>query len=183
MTMTRPSRGYTLLELVVSIGVFSMIMLAVTAAYLTLISLDRQARAGNQLAASLTFAIDSMSRGIRAGHSYVCGGTVNCANGTSIQYIDGETGQYVTYILKSDGTIGQCTGSTTGCLENSAVSLTDPRITIEQLRFSVRGVGTTGANQTVQPQVTLVVQGSMEADGQTAEFSIQTGATQRLIEI
>ena len=52
-------RGYTLVELIVSLGLFSMVMLVVTGAYLTLISLDRQARASNQLSATLSFAVET----------------------------------------------------------------------------------------------------------------------------
>jgi len=188
-------RGYSLLELIVSLGLFSMVMLIVTGAYLTLISLDRQARAGNQLAASLSFAMDSMARGIRTGQEYACNANTssrNCTTGSSctagggncFSYVDSESGETVIYRLKTDGSIGQCTGGS--CSDGTAVSLTDPRIDIEQLRFYVRGVGASGASgdALLQPYVTIVVKGSLETDaGESTGFTIQTGATQRLIEI
>lgn len=185
MIRKSPTRGYTLLELIVSIGIFSMVMLAVTGAYLALISLDRQARAGSQLASSLSFAIDSMSRSLRTGTEYACNGnpsSPNCpAGGNSISFLDGD-GEIITYLLKDDGSIGQC--STALCTDAVAVSVTDPRIDIESLRFFVRGVGTTGSNAPIQPQVTFSVTGSMTTDaGESLDFSIQTGATQRLIEL
>lgn len=194
MTNHTSQRGYSLLELIVSLGIFSVVMLVVTGAYLTLISLDRQARANNQLAATLSFATESMARSMRTGSEYACSANTsspNCASGgTSISFClegqdcrSGGASQYlVTYRLKSDGSIGQCTGSI--CTDATAVSLTDPRITVDALRFYVRGVGTTGTNAYLQPQVIFVVTGTMATDsGESTSFSIQTAATQRLIEI
>ncbi len=81
--------------------------------------------------------------------------------------------------LKNDGSIGQCTGAL--CTDATAVALTDPRITIATLCFYVRGVG---ATDNVQPQVTFTLSGTMTTDaGETTGFSIQTGATQRVIEL
>lgn len=184
MKTSSPSRGYSLLELIVSLGIFSMVMLVVMGAYVTLISLDRQARANNQLAATLSFAVESMARAMRTGTSYDCNGggnPFNCSGGggSSISFLDSQ-GQTITYIQKSDGSIGQCTG-TSGCLDNNAVSLTDRRISISSLRFYVRGVG---VGDDTQPNVTFVVAGTMSTeDGKVSSFSIQTGATQRLIEL
>lgn len=175
-------RGYSLLELIVSVGLFSVVMLVVTGAYLTLISLDREARAGNQLSASLSFAIDSMARNIRTGTDFACNANTsspNCsAGGTSFSFKDSQ-GLTMTYRLKTDGSIGQCTG--TPCTDATAVALTDSNITIDTLRFYVRGVGTTDQ---VQPQVIFVLKGSAATDaGETSDFSIQTTATQRLIDL
>lgn len=184
MMMHRNPRGYSLLELIVSLGLFSMVMLVVIGAYLTLISLDRQARASNQLAASLSFAVESMARNLRTGSDYACNGNTaspNCTStsgGTSIVFTDSES-QRITYLRRSDGSIGQCIGLP--CNAATAVPLTDRRITIDALRFYVRGVGT-GDNR--QPQVTFVVSGTMTTDaGESTSFTIQTGATQRYIEL
>jgi prepilin-type N-terminal cleavage/methylation domain-containing protein len=198
MSHTNVKRGYTLLELIVSLGIFSMVMLVVLGAYVTLISLDRQARANGQLASSLSFGLESMARAIRTGGEYACNqnaSSPNCVGGgTSISFCpegitcrDGDAdSQYrVTYILKNDGSIGQCTGLS--CTQDTAVPLTDPRITISTLRFYVRGVDQDSnplTNDTVQPSVTIVVAGTMVTDaGESSSFSIQTGATQRAIEL
>ncbi|MBU2104033.1 type II secretion system GspH family protein [Patescibacteria group bacterium] len=180
MSTNKTQRGYTLLEMIVSLGIFSLVMVVVTGAYLTLISLDRQARGNNQLVSSLSFAVESMARNMRTGTGYMCNGSSvvpNCDGGTSITFVDSQ-GQTITYFKRSDGTIGQCTGA---CSESRAVSLTDPLITIQSLTFYVRGVGTADI---VQPQVIFVIKGSMKTDtNKTTDFTIQTGATQRFIDI
>lgn len=182
MMNVRTKRGYTLVELIVSLGLFSMVMVVVTGAYLTLISLDRQSRASNQLSATLAFAVESMARSMRTGTTYMCNqssSSPNCSSGgTSIAFVDAQ-GQTVTYLLKSNGSIGQCTGGV--CTSATAVSLTDPRISITSLKFYVVGVG---ATDRIQPQVTFALKGTMTTDaGETTNFAVQTSATQRYLEI
>jgi prepilin-type N-terminal cleavage/methylation domain-containing protein len=182
MMTQRPKRGYSLVELIVSLGLFSMVMVVVTGAYLTLISLDRQARASNQLSASLSFAVESMARSMRTGTTYKCNqsdSSPNCGSGgTSISFIDTQ-GQTITYLLKTNGSIGQCTGGL--CTGATAIALTDRRISITSLRFYVAGVG---ATDRIQPQVTFTLAGTMTTDaGETTNFAVQTSAAQRFLEI
>lgn len=178
--------GYTLLELIVSVAIFSMVMLVITGAYLTLISLDRKARGLNELAANLSFTVDSMTRAVRTGNTYSCNGggngTCTCTSSNystcAFSFKDNQN-RTVTYRLKSDGTVGQCID--TGCSDSTAVSLTDTKIDIAALTFYVRGVGT---SDSVQPQVTFTIRGDLSTEpGKTASFTIQSAATQRIIEI
>lgn len=183
MSTNASHRGYSLLELIVSIGIFSVVMLVVTGAYLTLVSLDRQARANNQLAASLSFAVESMARAMRTGSEYAAGPASQACPGasSSISFRNSEN-ELITYRLRADGSVGQCTGGL--CTDATAVALTDQRITVSSLCFYVRGVGTSGVNAYMQPQVTFVTAGTMQTDsGELVRFSIQSGATQRLIEL
>ena len=177
MITPAPTRGYTLLELIVSIGIFSIIMLAVTGAYLTLINLERKARAVSDLNSNLAFTIDGMSRTVRTGKNYACpsGGNGTCSE---LSFTDSQN-QQVTYLLKSDGSIGQCIGGVS-CTSSNATSLTDPRITIETLTFYVRGVGADDA----QPRVTFTVRGGIQTEAtKRTNFTIQGAASQRLIDL
>ncbi len=169
--------------MIVSVGIFSVVMLIVTGAYLALIDLDRKARATNQLVASLSFALDSMARAIRTGTAYACSPGPNNTDGTchQISFTDSNIGQTVTYRLNSNGTIGSCTGSG-ACNDSTAIELTDRRIAIGEsdLTFYVQGVGT---GDGIQPYVIISVRGKMQS-GNTSQasttFSVQTSAAQRL---
>jgi prepilin-type N-terminal cleavage/methylation domain-containing protein len=179
---TRPHmRGFTLVEIIVSTGLFSVVMLVSTAAYLTIITLDKEARATNELVVNLSFAVDSISRNIRTGTNYSCAGG---SNGTCSQFsfVDSQR-QKVTYLLKGT-TVGQCVfpeNSTALCNSSVAVSLTDPRINVTALTFVVRGVG---AGDYAEPRTILSVRGSMpSAQGRTVQFTLQSSATQRFLEI
>lgn len=176
----RTHRGYTLLELIVAVGIFSVVMLAATGAYLTLIRLDRQARAVNEIANNLSFAVDSMARAVRTGTGYKCnnnGAVPNCTStpGTSFGFNDSESpSRAIVYSLVNNQIVASVNGGT-------AVPLTDPRIQVTALEFRVRGVGT---GDSIQPQVTFSIRGYMTT-GPTASttFAIQGAATRRLLEL
>lgn len=182
-------RGYTLIEMIVSVGIFSLVMLVVSGAYVSLIGLDRQSRATNELVTNLSFALESMSRSIRTGSNYVCSPGDSNGNSTDgschqITFTDNNLGQQVTYRRNSTGTIGECIGvAAASCTDANAIVLTNSRVQIggNGLTFYVRGVG---ASDQIQPQVTFTITGTMPNgnSGGTAQFSIQSSATQRRTE-
>ncbi len=185
-------KGFTLVELIVSVGLFALVMLIATGAYFSLIALDRQARATNQVVSSLSFAIDTMTRGIRTGTNYQCTNAAEDAYGnsssgscTSFSYSDSALNTTVSYVLKANGTIGRCEGVAPGaCTDVNASELTDSSITIQKLSFYVRGAGSVAApTWQQQPHVTFVISGRMPAGpNKTVPFTIQQGSTERLID-
>ena len=174
-------RGYTLLEMIVAVGIFSVVMLAATGAYLTLIKLDRQARAVNDVANNLSFAVDSMSRSIRTGTAYDCeptlGGTDCAGGGTSFGFSDSEVPARAIIYSRTAG--GQVVATING---GTPIPLTDPRINVTALEFRVRG---TTAGDRIQPQVTFSIKGTMSTGPNNASttFAIQGGATRRLLDL
>ena len=194
-TRRKKIHGFTLIELIVSVGLFALVMLVATGAYYTLIALDRKARATNQVVGSLAFAVDTMTRGVRTGTNYRClNGTLDAYGNTTagvnsfcgvFSYTDSTLNTTVTYILKADGTIGRCQGIAS-CLDANASSLTDRSIKIDYMGFIVRGVGTNPASpvSTQQPIMNVTIKGTIPSGsgGQTVPFSIQESAVQRLID-
>lgn len=180
-------KGYTLLEMIVAVGIFSIVMTVASGAYLALMDYDREVRATNALTNNLAFAVDSMARSIRTGTLFGCGSTGGASGGTngtcnSFSFLDAYLNQKVTYIRMSNGTIGRCTGSGT-CSDSNAISLTDPAVSIPSggLTFYVRGIGT---GDGVQPQVTFTIKGTMTgSDGRPVDVVLQTSATQRFIDL
>lgn len=173
--------------MIVAVGIFSIIMLTATGAFLTLINLDREARLTNDIVTNLSFAVDSMARSIRTGKSYDCnpstGALDNCAGptgGTSIKFTDAD-GRAVVY-ARSNGqiTVASCTPAAS-CTLGSATPLTDSRVNVTALTFYVRGVST---SDNTEPQVIFTVAGTMtSAKGITSNFVIQGSATQRLLDL
>jgi len=176
----RNTRGYTLLELIVSVGIFSMVMLIVTSAYLTLVHLDRKARATSDVMTNLSFVVESMTREIRTGTDYKCNTTgTNCATipGTSFRFTDSRaTPRTVTYSVSG--------GQIFVTIDGIVTALTDPRVQITTLNFYVRGVGTTAGDAYLPPQVTFVIKGTLQPEpGTTVSFSLEGSATERFIEL
>lgn len=167
------TRGYSLLEMIVSVGLFSVVMLVATAAYLTLISMDRQTRATSDLMTNMSFAVDSMSRAIRTGTDYCIAGCFQ----DQFSFVDSEN-RVITYQLENGAITRKIGGA-------ASQAITDPRITVGEggLRFYVWGQ-TLGASDG-QPRVTFSVTGSVVAEpgADPIEFVVQGGATQRAIDI
>jgi prepilin-type N-terminal cleavage/methylation domain-containing protein len=192
MRVRTSHRGFTLLELLVSVALFTIVVTIIMAAYVNLISLDRKARATNDLVSNLSFVVDSMSRSIRTGKNYSCAGGTNCPSGGTYFSFTDENCRSVVYLLRSDNTIGQCVGapdlgptcspSLVSCNSTIATPLTDPRITVSTLRFYTQGVGT---GDGLEPRVIYTVSGNIKPDSNTAPitFTIEGGATQRLLDL
>ncbi|MDB5190225.1 MAG: putative Type pilus pilin [Parcubacteria group bacterium] len=171
-------RGFTLVELIVSIGLFIIVLTIVASAYLSLISLNRKARATNDLVSNLSYVVEAMSRTIRTGTNYQCGGLggTNCATfgNSTFSFTDDQT-RPVTFSL-AGGAINQSIAFGTPDI------LTDPRITITNLKFYVQGVG---SGDQMQPRVLFTMSGTITPDANSAaiSFTIESSATQRLIEL
>lgn len=74
---TQINQGFTLIEMIVSLGIFSMIVTMAVGALLVLISGNQQLQGEQNAMTNLAFAIDSMTREIRTGSNYYCVGQPN----------------------------------------------------------------------------------------------------------
>lgn len=176
------SRGYTLIELVVAVGLFALTMTLSSGAYLLVIDLNRQAQSVATGINNLSFVLETMTRKIRTGVSYSCGNfggdcpgggaslSFRDANGTSITYARGVRG--------SDSSIGTVT-------ENGSTILTDPSVNITSLTFYVTGTGTVASGDYNQPHITIALSGTVTSgSGDVPQpFAIQTGATMRGVDL
>lgn len=191
------NKGFTLVELLVSLALFTIIVVAAIGALYTINQASQRVNAMRTVLDNLNFATESMSRTIRTGSDFTCGGPgvhvggPNCAFGN--QYgpsgeldlqstLPGDEGELVymrTTIPNSTAhEIQKCqvqSGSPVNC-----VAITSPDIDITQLFFFVDGVGLGDGKQ---PSVTIIMQGVANA-GKTdvAPFAIQTFVSQRAIE-
>jgi prepilin-type N-terminal cleavage/methylation domain-containing protein len=183
-------KGFTLIELMVSIALFSVVIAIVAAAFTNLLNYNRIALSTNNVSNNLNFVVDAMARSIRTGTNYQCGGIGNGPNcvyssGRSSLAFTDDSGNIDTYILDTTNhEIGECPNQTTTCIVGSGSYqvLTDPNIKINSLTFYVQGVGNTDG---IQPQVIMVIQGQMTVGSKNppVTFDIETSATQRQIDI
>ncbi|MDD3531350.1 MAG: type II secretion system protein [Candidatus Pacebacteria bacterium] len=167
---SRKEQGFTLIELIVAIGLFALVMLLASGAYLLMIGLNRQAQSIATGIDSLSFAIESMARDMRTGTNYGCGFSGgDCPNGGDRFSFTNAGGTDVSYSLSS-GAIQLTTGSVTS-------TLTDPSVTVSSLTFYVVG---TGKNDGQQAHVTVTIAGTVSyAAGKVEPFTVETGATMR----
>lgn len=164
--------GYTLIELIVAIGLFSIVSTLASGAYLVMIGVNRQAQAISTGIDNLSFALETMTREIRTGTGYGCGSGGDCSNGGESFSFKNSEGDSVTYSKSSEGEIQKTKDG--GTTQNS---LTDSSVNITSLKFYAYGTQS-GAPQ---PRVTIVVSGKISSGsgGKVEEFTVQTGATMR----
>ncbi|MFZ2303771.1 MAG: type II secretion system protein [Minisyncoccia bacterium] len=172
MNKLRDKKGFTLIEMTVSLGLFTIIMFIATSAFLSIVNTDRKARSVRIAADNLNIALEDMSRRIKTGSTYNCGGglgTADCPTPLSLFAFTEQDGTTrTTYSLSlSDNAIFR-----------GAERITSPEINITGLKFLVSG--SNPPPDTKQPMVTIVIDGSLGAGVASSTFKIQTTVTQRV---
>ena len=178
MTAARElKRGYTLVELIVAVGLFAVVMTLATGAYLVMIGAQRQTQGLATGIDNLSFVFESMTTAMRTGTAY-CSNS-DCSdntNSSTFSYRDSQ-GRYVTYGLVS-GAIDTCVSTTAFCAPN--VSITAPQVTVTGLTFNPTGTAGYATGDNVQPYVRIVITGTVSvAPGKTRTFAVETSAIMR----
>ncbi|KKW46894.1 MAG: hypothetical protein UY97_C0002G0005 [Parcubacteria group bacterium GW2011_GWB1_57_6] len=153
--------GYTLIELVVAVGLFALIMTLASGAYLVMIGVNQQSQGIATGINNLSFALETMTRAIRTGTNYSCGGG-DCTGGTNFSVLNA-SGATMTYLLSG------------GVITQNGVALTDSSVQISSLKFYASG---TAGSDSQQPRVTIVVSGTVPGKA-PQQFTVETGATMR----
>lgn len=188
MTGLRQSQGFTLVELLVSVAIFSVVMLVAVGSLLTMVEASRKAQAMKSVINNLNFALESMSRTIRVGTFYHCGVTgsigtpQDCSQGSSYFAFEKSGGNssslsdQIVYRLIDNRIERSIDGGGT------FIPITAPEVVVEDLRFYV--VGSQATPDTVQPKVVMIVRGSAQITSRSrTEFNLQTTIAQRLPDI
>ena len=129
MPMNR-HRGYTLVELIVAVGLFAFIMMLASGAYFMMISFNRQAQSIATGIDNLSFALEAMTRNIRTGTLYDCAGLGDCNGESSFSFKDAN-GVTTSYSLA-----GSAIQKTVGSVSSV---LTDPSVAVSSLMFYAFG--------------------------------------------
>lgn len=66
------TRGFTLVEMMVALGIFAMVVTTTVGAFLVLIASNRTLQADQIVMNNLTFLMDNMTRELRTGTNYYC---------------------------------------------------------------------------------------------------------------
>lgn len=155
------NKGFTLIEIIVAVGVFAVVMTVSLGAFLNLIDIQGKAESFRKINGNLNYAMEAMTRDIRAGYGYS-----SCGSGC-FSFID-STGALVTYRL------------TSGYITRNGVMMTSDDVNITNLSFLIRG---TIPNDDVQPMVTIKINGeSGVKTKQKTTLNMQTTVSQRKLD-
>lgn len=175
-------KGFTLIEMLISISLFSVVVTIAFGALMTIMDASNKAKTIKIVVNNLNLAMESMTREIRVGQNYTCGRQtyevpgVNCEtsprDSLSLLSKDGSTNIYYSYD-SSDKTIKVRKGNA-----SNIYSLTGEDVEIEDLKFYVVG---TEAGDGIQPRVFLLLKGKITRPNIESRFDIQTTISQRKI--
>ena len=190
-----------MVEVLVSVALFSIVMVVALGALVSLSSAVKRAEALDTSTNNLAAALDAMSRAIRTGYVYHCGpgwtlplSTQDCAGGDSrFTFQDGDNpSNQVTYCLvDATADAANCSGSTScpsgdSCIVSRSkagsafVPLTSAEVNVSNLSFIVNG-SAPGPGDLVQPKVTMLLVGTISlGGGVTSSFKLQTSISQHL---
>lgn len=181
---TKTAKGFTLVEMIVAIGLFTIVLFIASSAFLSVLDTDRKSRATRIAMDNLNLSLEDMARRIKTGTSYYCNGTVSdigasdCSSGgSSIAFTEQDGSTRTAYRLDA-GAIKRTRGV------GAELSVTAPEITISNLKFIVSGstIWDPLGRDTTQPYVTILVEGTT-AGKVTTGFTIQTTVSQRAYDI
>ena len=168
------NRGYTLIELIISVGLFALIMTLTSGAYFVMIDINRQTQGITAGINDLSFALETMMRSIRTGVGYACNGSGDCENGGGNFSFTDSRGDDISYSLDVPSSAIQETVNGA-----APVPLTDASaVNVTSLTFYVFG---TSKTDNAQPHVTITISGTIDPGrGKPPEpFTVETGATMR----
>lgn len=182
-------KGFTLIEMMVAVALFSVVMLVSIGALLSLVDAGRRAQAVQSVMNNLNVALDSMVRSLRMGQRYTV-----APDGKSITFAPygvspDSVAEYWTYYFEETM---DASGEMRGRLwkeyvpkdfaRSVDVPLTASEVDIDYLRF-FKTEDMPG--DAIQPRVFMVVSGQAGYDKvqTTTSFNIQASATQRLLDL
>ena len=189
-------KGFTLIEMMVSLSLFTIVVTIAVGAFLSLIGSSKGIQSKQSVMTTLTFVLDSMTREIRTGTNYYCNNStlsgldsqlegLDCASGANgISFIEsgssltGTSNRIAYYYDSTSRSIMRRIGN------GQAQSIVSQGITITNVDFFVTGTDRLGDGVTnsdaIQPTVTIVLEAQDDAGAST---TLQTTVTQRELDI
>lgn len=200
----RTTSGFSLIELLVSMGLFIVVLTIGVGALLVLISSNLKAQNIQESVSNVQFALDSMAREIRTGYSYYCASGVpasipsgssdvaSCDRGSYLSIIEGGEsltkgtgGGRIAYCFAGNAIWRKLGTSSGSCGGSGWVRLTSPNVAISSMHFNVNNAGRKLiTSNDYQPNVTIFISGTVTGvSNTTSSFTLQTTVTQRVLDL
>ena len=188
-------KGFTLIEVLVSVSIFAMVMLIATGSVFSIVAANKKTHAIKSVMTNLNFALESMMREIRLGSRYACGQSIpldtaaDCQSGASVfrfkanrdvgnsdapgAYNTDDIYDQIEYSILN----GQIIKKVYDASGNTNFAITAAEVHVTSLMFYVTGAMTVG-----QPKVVITVQGYSGSNDTQSQFDIETTVSQRAID-
>lgn len=185
-------RGFTLVEVLVSVGIFATVMVMSLGALLAMSESNRRVETMKSVINTLNFALDSMSRSIRTGYEYECNpAPVPFSGDTTPSDCASAPASRFAFMNADDIPIAYCLGTVSPLTCNASgtvilrsedggmlAPITSNEVVVQNLSFYVIGAPLGDATQ---PKVTILISGYVDVTAtQRSTFNLQTTVTQRI---
>ena len=159
------TRGFTLLEMIVAVGLFTIVATVALVGVVRALDANRKVQATQVIINKLNFALESMTRDIRFGHKYKeCGSS--CLEFKKEQV--GQSIQTIRYNLNGD--------VIERCVDGSCQDITPVQVEVDQLVFTVSGASKTDDKK---PRVSILLHGLVGRQEFETDVTLQTTVNQR----
>lgn len=197
MSFAKPTEGFTLVEMIVSVGLFAVVMLICVGALLALVGANRKVQALQLVMNNLNITLDGLMRSARMGNTFHCGATgvnatplapANCTSGDIVFAFEpyGNGPSDPPWIYSYDPVAKSLFRAQNG---GTAVAMTASQVQIDSMQFFVDGT-TSGCDVASpctpkQPKVMIVIKGTAPVLNSKARstFHLQMTAVQRVLDI
>lgn len=190
--MTR--KGFTLIEMMVAIAVFSIVMVTAMSALLNVIDANNKARSIKTAINNISFALEGISKDMRMGTEYEC--FLRDGNCVGIKYksprVELKGYAYYKFQPGQDGESGQVLE----CLEKDGRNCTSPsdfqpitsaEVNLTDVKFYVLGVenslNSVDSGTKTQPRMIMTISGTAGPANKPklqTTFDLQTSVSQRI---
>ena len=155
------NKGFTLIEMIVAVGVFTVAITLSLASFLNISAIQKKAEAFRAVNNNLNFAMESMVREIKTGSNYssIADSSLTITNNSGIK---------ITFFLENNQIKRQVE-------DDDPLALTAPEVKITNLKFII--------SSGPQPMVTILINGVIEEKGEIkSHLNLQTTVSQRKLE-
>ena len=168
-------RGFSLIELLVSITLFTFVALVAIASLVSTQQLNSRQKAINNLYSNMYFSTEEIARELRQGSGY--SNTAGAMQFTPYQP-NASSFYRVKYFLNASGAIEKSNNSANSSIFVSEGNLTNDNITITDLKFEIIGGGNFTSDDRQQPSVKIFIKGETK-EKPFVKFQLEDFITQR----
>jgi len=179
-------KGFTLVELMVALGLFGIIVTISIGSVIGLFDANRKSQSLASVVNNLNFSIENMTRIIRFAGAYHCSLSVplsspnDCSSGDVAVAVTNGSG---TTIFRFNSGTGKIETSTTG--GNSYTPITSDEVTIQSAKFYVFNTTPGSGGDVNQPYILVIIRGFAGGSKPSSQssFDVQTIISQRELDL
>ncbi len=172
----RFARGFTLIEVIVAMAIFSVILLILSETFVQTLNAERRALNIQQVEENISFALESMAKEVRLSTIDVSTANNTCPDNQLTELgMTNQDGDHVRYFVSDDGTLHRSVKLGDGSDDDRILS--SNAVVFDKLGFCAQGIGADG----IIPKITFLGRVHSANSHQEASLEFQTTVASRLL--